>query len=252
MTIEIRRAADIHRATGGWFDAAWHFSFSHYRDPDRLGIGPLRVVNDDRLVPGGVWPMHPHADVESLTYVVEGRFGHADSLGNGEDLQPGAAQVMTFGPHMAQHSERNLDGDRPLRFLQFWILPDRPNLDDAVQQHQFTREERTDRWLTMMSPHGEPGLDLHQDARVEVARLHGGGRLESVFAPGRGGYLLVLEGQVLVRSSAGEDTLREGDAVAITDMESLTVVGVDDASELWLAEVPLDFEPHGIWARTSA
>jgi redox-sensitive bicupin YhaK (pirin superfamily) len=83
MPIEIRRDDTIHRTDGGWFEARWHFSFGHYHDPARMGIGPLRVFNDDRLVPGAVWPMHPHHDVESLTYVVEGSFGHADSLGNG-------------------------------------------------------------------------------------------------------------------------------------------------------------------------
>src|SRR4051812_49767030 len=81
--LEIRRDADIHREQGGWFDARWHFSFDRYRDPDRMGIGPLRVFNDDRLVAGADWPMHPHADVEGVTYVVEGTFEHAGSLGNG-------------------------------------------------------------------------------------------------------------------------------------------------------------------------
>src|SRR4051794_14125675 len=90
--LEIRRDADIHREQGGWFEARWHFSFDRYRDPGQMGIGPLRVFNDDRLVAGADWPMHPHADVEGLTYVVEGTFAHADSLGNGGELQPGGVQ----------------------------------------------------------------------------------------------------------------------------------------------------------------
>lgn len=249
MSIEIRRAADIFRASGGWYEAGWHFSFSYYRDDERMGLGPLPVVNDDVLVPGGVWPMHPHADVESLTYVIEGRFGHADSLGNGGELGPGGAQVMSFGPGMAEHSERNLDPDRPLRFLQFWILPDRANLDDAVQQHQFRTEEREDRWLTIMGPHGEAGLDLHQDARVSVARLHVQRSLDLLSAPGRGAYLLVLDGEVAISSSAGADTLVAGDAVIVRDMESVALVGIAPTSELWVAQVPLEAERHGIWAQ---
>jgi quercetin 2,3-dioxygenase len=249
MAIEIRRDADVFDTDGGWFRARWHFSFSHYHDPARMGVGPLRVFNDDRLVPGGVWPMHPHRDVESLTYVVEGSFGHADSLGNGGELRPGAAQVMTFGPRGAQHSERNDDPDHPMRFLQFWILPDRDGLDDAVQQHQFTTEERTDRWLTIMSPKGEPGLDLHQDARVQVSRLSAGARLDHAVAPGRGGYLYVIDGEVALISTAGDDKLGTGDAVVIEGVESLTLTGVSSAAELWVADVPLEFEPKGIWAR---
>jgi quercetin 2,3-dioxygenase len=249
MTIEIRREADIFRTDGGWFEARWHFSFSRYHDPARMGVGPLRVFNDDRLVPGGVWPMHPHRDVESLTYVVEGSFGHADSLGNGGNLQPGAAQVMTFGPRGAQHSERNDDPDRAMRFLQFWILPDRDGLPDAVQQHQFTEQERTDRWLTIMSPAGEPGLDLHQDARVRVSRVTAGSTLEHAVAAGRGGYLYVIDGEVTLHaSSSGDDVLQTGDAVVLEGAETLRLTGVADGTELWVADVPLAFEPKGIWA----
>jgi quercetin 2,3-dioxygenase len=249
MSIEIRRAADIFRTDGGWFEARWHFSFGHYHDPARMGVGPLRVFNDDRLVPGGVWPMHPHRDVESLTYVVEGSFGHADSLGNGGNLQPGAAQVMAFGPRGAKHSERNDDPDRPMRFLQFWILPDRDGLADAVQQHQFTEAERTDRWLTIMSPAGEDGLDLHQDARVRVSRLRADAVLEHEVAPGRGGYLYVIDGAVELATSAGDDRVAAGDAVVLEGTEALRLTGTVEATELWLADVPLAFEPQGSWAQ---
>src|SRR3954470_9597376 len=96
-TITIREADTIWREQGGWFDARWHFSFDRYRDPNQMGIGPLRVFNDDRLVPGADWPMHPHADVEGLTSVGEGTSEHADSLGNDGRLEPGAIQRMTLG-----------------------------------------------------------------------------------------------------------------------------------------------------------
>jgi quercetin 2,3-dioxygenase len=249
MPIEIRRAEEIHAVDGGWFSARWHFSFSHYHDPERMGVGPLRVFNDDRLAPGAVWPMHPHQDVESLTYVVEGRFGHADSLGNGGELHPGAAQVMTFGSRGADHSERNLDPDRPMRFLQFWILLDREVPTSAIQQRQWHVEDRTDRWLTIMSPHGEDGLDLHQDARVSVARLTAGRELVHEVADGRGGYVYVIDGGVGVTSKETSDEVAGGDAVVVHGSDRLVLTGRDEASELWLADVPLAFEPHGIWAR---
>jgi len=121
--LEIRRDADIHREQGGWFDARWHFSFDRYRDDAQMGIGPLRVFNDDRLVAGADWPMHPHADVEGLTYVVEGTFEHADSLGNGGQLQPGAVQRMTLRA-AAPHRERSGAHTGPRLGRQCWILPD--------------------------------------------------------------------------------------------------------------------------------
>ena len=248
MGFEIRRDADIAGGSGGWYAARWHFSFGPYFDPARSGLGPLRVLNDDLLVPGGVWPMHPHRDVESLTYVVDGHFRHADSLGNGGDLMPGGVQVMTFGPRGAQHSEMNGDADRTLRFLQFWILADRADLDDGVQQHQHTTAERTDRWLTVMSPVGEDGLDLHQDARVRVARLTGGTSLPLAVDAGRGAYLYVIEGGLDVGGSIGAQALATGDALVLEGPESATVTGTLPVTELWLADVPLAFTPHGVWA----
>jgi redox-sensitive bicupin YhaK (pirin superfamily) len=248
----IRRDADIAGGSGGWYEARWHFSFGPYRDPDWNGVGPLRVLNDDLLVPGGVWPMHPHRDVESLTWVVEGRFGHEDSLGNGGELGPGGVQVMSFSARGAEHSERNNDPDRPLRFLQFWILADRENIANSVQQAQTTEADRTDRWLTIMSPAGEDGLDLQQDARVRVARLSGGAQLPLEVADDRAVYLYVIDGAVevagLSQDDGGPERLATGDALVATGTEVATVSGALPASELWLADVPLRFTPHGIWA----
>jgi redox-sensitive bicupin YhaK (pirin superfamily) len=248
MAFEVRRDADIAGGSGGWYAARWHFSFGPYFDPERSGLGPLRVLNDDLLVPGGVWPMHPHRDVESLTYVVEGHFRHADSLGNGGELGPGGVQAMTFGPRGAEHSEMNGDPDRTLRFLQFWILADRPDLTNGVQQRQYTVEDRTDRWLTVMSPVGEDGLDLQQDARVRVARLSGGASLDVEASPGRGAYLYVIEGGLEVSGTTGALSLATGDALVLEGPEAVTLAGALPASELWLADVPLAFTPHGVWS----
>ena len=247
----VRRDAEIAGGSGGWYEARWHFSFGPYRDPVWNGVGPLRVLNDDLLVPGGVWPMHPHRDVESLTWVVEGTFGHDDSLGNGGQLGPGGVQVMTFGPRGAEHSERNDDPDRPLRFLQFWILAARADLENGVQQAQTMEAERTDRWLTIMSPVGEEGLDLQQDARVRVSRLTVGASLPLEVAEGRAAYLYVIDGAVTVSglaTASGDESLATGDALVVTGAEAVRVAGALPTTELWVADVPLSFTPHGIWA----
>ncbi len=242
--VTIRPADTIWHEEGGWFDARWHFSFDRYRDPEPLGVGPLRVFNDDRIVAGAEWPLHPHQDIESNTYVVSGHFLHADSLGNNGRLEAGAAQIMTFSHAGDLHSEKNGSPDAPMRFIQFWLLPSQPGLATTVQQRQYTLDDRLDRWLQIMGPAGEDGLDLSQDARVLVAHLTDGGRLEHTFAPDRGGYLYVIDG----RLALDDEALRTGDAVKVTGevaFELTTRVG----AELILIDVPLEFEPIGVWAR---
>ena len=241
--VEIRRADSIWHEEGGWFDARWHFSFDRYRDPEQMGIGALRVFNDDRIIAGAEWPLHPHQDIESLTYVVEGHFLHADSLGNDGRLEPGAAQVMTFSHAGDLHSEKNGSADEPMRFIQFWILPSVRGLETRVQQRQFTSDDRTDRWLQIMGPAGTDGLDLAQDARALVSRLTERGRLDHEFRPRRGGYLYVIDGLVTVEG----DALRGGDALKIVGPAQLAI-STDIGAELILIDVPLAFETIGVWA----
>lgn len=245
MAIEVRRDRDIHRVDGGWFHARWHFSFDHYRDPEQTGVGALRVFNDDRLEPGAVWPMHPHRDIESCTYVVEGRFSHADSLGNGGVLEPGAAQVMRLSHAGAEHSERNASPTEGMRFLQFWLLPSDEDLESMVQQRQYRQPERTNRLLQIMGPSGEDGLDLAQDARVLVSRLTAGHGGSHTVAEGRGAYVYVIDGTV----ELGEDKVGTGDAAKVHGPETLDIVAADD-TELIVVDTVLRFRPVGVWART--
>jgi quercetin 2,3-dioxygenase len=240
---EIRRDADIHREDGGWFQARWHFSFDRYRDPEQMGIGPLRVFNDDRLAPGAIWPMHPHADVEGLTYVLEGTFEHADSLGNGGRLQPGAIQRMTLGSG-AEHSERNGSTTEPMRFLQFWILPDTPGLTPSLEQRQFTREQRRGRLLQVVGDAGRDVVAVHQDAGVWVGALDRGTSVAHTFAGDRAGYPYVIEGEVELGREA---TLRTGDALKCFGPEELTLTATAD-TEVIVIDVPAEYAPVGVWA----
>lgn len=242
-TVVIREADTIWHEQGGWFEARWHFSFDRYRDEEQMGVGALRVFNDDRIIAGAEWPMHPHQDIESLTYVVEGHFLHADSLGNSGRLEAGAAQVMTFSHRGDRHSEKNASSDKPMRFIQFWILPSTRGLHTSVQQRQYTLADRTDQWLQIMGPRGTEGLDLEQDARALVSHLTDKGRLEHRFSSGRGGYIYVIDG----RADLEGDPLRTGDAVKVTGAADLTLT-TDLAAELILIDVPLEFEPVGVWA----
>jgi quercetin 2,3-dioxygenase len=239
----VRRDKEIHSEDGGWFRARWHFSFDRYRDPEQMGIGPLRVFNHDYLVPGAVWPMHPHADVEGITYVWKGTFRHADSLGNDGVLQPGGVQLMTLG-RGAEHSEMNGSQSEPMEFLQLWILPDTPSLTPEVQQRQFTKDQRSNRLLPVIGPEDGETLLVHQDAGVYVAALDAGSQVSHYLGPGRGGYLYLIEGHAIV----GDEELWGGDAVKIYEEPELPISAAHP-SELLLVDVPLQFTPVGVWAR---
>ncbi len=241
--LEVRRASEIHREDGGWFQARWHFSFDRYRDPRQMGVGALRVFNHDRLAPGAVWPMHPHADVEGITYVWKGTFRHADSLGNDGILKPGGVQLMSLGSG-AEHSEQNGSKTEPMEFLQLWILPDTPGLPPTLQQRQFTREERTDRILKVIGPAKNDPIRVHQDAAVYVSYLAPGRVVTHDFGSGRGGYLYLIEGRAMV----GAEELSTGDAAKILD-EAAVRVEPRESSEFILVDVPLRFTPVGVWAR---
>ncbi len=250
MQYDIRRADDHHHESGGWFDARWHFSFGGWHDPERMGVGPLRVFNDDVVAPGEIWPMHPHADIESLSWIVSGRFRHQDSLGNGGEFEPGAAQVMRFSSRGAEHSEQNASREEPVRFIQFWILPSQEGLENSVQQRQFTTEDRTDRWLRIMSstPSEHDGaLELAQDAEVDVSRMTPDTELTHTFGARRGGYLYVIEGAIELD---GTEKLRAGDALAVSevvDADREIALRALEESEVILVDVPLEWDPVGRW-----
>jgi quercetin 2,3-dioxygenase len=241
--LEVRHDREIHHEDGGWFQARWHFSFDRYRDPRQMGVGPLRVFNHDRLAPGAVWPMHPHADVEGITYVWQGTFRHADSLGNDGILKPGGVQLMSLGSG-AEHSEQNGSETEPMEFLQLWILPDTPSLPPSLQQRQFSREERTDRLFKVIGPATNDPIRVHQDAAVYVSSLAPGRVVTHDFGSGRGGYLYLIEGRAMV----GAEELSTGDAAKILD-EAAVRVEPRESSELILVDVPLRFTPVGVWVR---
>ena len=240
--IKVRRDSEIHDVEGGWFRARWHFSFDDYYDPENDSFGAMRVFNDDRLVPGAVWPLHPHRDVEGLTYVVEGLFGHEDNVGGPPGPLPaGSVQRMTLGSG-ALHSERNASPDEPMRFIQIWILPDTPSLPPGVEQRVFTTDERTNRLLRVIGPEGGDVVKVHQDASVFVGRLDAGTRVAHEIGPSRGVYAYLIQGQARLDT----EELATGDAAKVTDQDRLAIEAVD-TTELILVDVPMKFEPVGIW-----
>jgi hypothetical protein len=229
--MELRRDAEIFQTDGGWFSARWHFSFDRYRDPANMGWGTLRVFNDDRLIPGAVWPMHPHRDIEGITYVVEGTFRHEDDIGTGGILPAGSVQRMTLGSG-ARHSEQNASQSEPMRFIQMWIMPAEHGLQPACEQRVYTKEDRTDVLLEVLSPAGGPGVLVHQDARVFISSLSSGVRVGRDVPSGFGHYLYLISGAIEL---LGEN-LTTGDAAKIRDESPLEIRALEP-SELVTVEV---------------
>jgi redox-sensitive bicupin YhaK (pirin superfamily) len=241
--LTIRRDADIFETDGGWFHARWHFSFDRYRDPANDGFGAMRVFNDDRLTPGAIWPLHPHRDVEGLTYVVEGSFGHEDNVGGDfGPLPAGSVQRMSLGSG-ALHSEQNASETEPMRFIQIWILPDTASLEPAVEQRVFTEADRTNRLLRVIGPEGGDVVRVHQDAAVFVSRLEADAEVTHEVADGRGSYAYLIDG----RATFNGEAVSTGDAAKVTGPGTLAI-RADDASELILVDVPMVFEAVGAWA----
>jgi redox-sensitive bicupin YhaK (pirin superfamily) len=234
MTVKIRRDAEISDVDGGWFRARWHFSFDTYHDPEYMQFGTLRVFNDDRLVPGAIWPMHPHQDIEGLTYVVEGSFRHQDDVGGPPGpLSAGAVQRMTLGSG-AWHSEQNASETEPMRFIQMWILPAELGLEPGVEQKVFTEKDRTDVLLRTISGDGGEAVLVHQDAHVFVSRLNPDVEVAHELGAGRGVYLYVIEGDADV---VGE-RMATGDAAEIWEVPSVPI-HADATTELVLVDVAL-------------
>lgn len=219
MTVKIRRDAEISDVDGGWFRARWHFSFDTYHDPEYTQFGTLRVFNDDRLVPGAIWPMHPHKNIEGLTYVVEGSFRHEDDVGGPPGPLPaGSVQRMTLG-RGAWHSEQNASETEPMRFIQMWIMPAELGLEPGVEQKVFTEQDRTDRLLNVIGGDDGDAVLVHQDAHVFVSRLNPSVDVSHELVASRGVYLYVIEGDADV---AGE-RMTTGDAAEIWDEPSIPI-----------------------------
>ena len=233
--IAVRRDREIFAADGGWFQARWHFSFDRYHDPQNMGIGTLRVFNHDTLVPGAVWPMHPHRDVEGITYIPAGTFEHADSLGNGGVLAPGGVQRMTLGSG-ALHSECNHSQTEPVQFIQMWIMPNRRGLTPSVEQRQHTLADRHNRLLQILRPEGTEGtgVTVHQDVSMYVSRLDPDVAVEHAFGRDRGGYFYLIQGDVTLNG----ERLTTGDAAKILG-EGLLRISANAVSELLFVDTPL-------------
>jgi quercetin 2,3-dioxygenase len=208
----------------GWLDSRHTFSFADYWDPAQMGFRALRVINEDRVIPGAGFPTHGHRDMEIITYVLEGALAHKDSLGNGATIRPGEVQRMSAGTGV-RHSEMNPSRDAPVHFLQIWILPDRAGHEPGYEQKAFPEAERRGRLRLVASQDGADGsVTLHQDARLYLGLFAEGERARHALANGRGAWVQVARGQATVNGQA----LSAGDGAAIEGEAAVEVAGRGD------------------------
>ena len=243
--LTLRPRATLHHTEGGWFSANWHFSFADYDDPANTWFGDLRVFNDDTLVPGAVWPLHLHRDIEGITYVAEGTFEHADSRGNGGVLEPGSVQRATLGSGM-QHSEGNHSAAEPMRFIQMWIIPARRGLEPSIEQRSFTIEARRGKLLPVLVPapgYGGPdapvnpdAVTVHQDAALYAGLVEPAQVLTHRLRPGFQGYLFIVHGAARVAAGSDGGELDEGGAAKVTAEPEVTIHAGDAGAEVLLVE----------------
>jgi redox-sensitive bicupin YhaK (pirin superfamily) len=212
----------------GWLDSRHTFSFGDYQDPRHHQFRALRVINDDRVAPGGGFPTHPHRDMEILTCVLSGQLEHRDSMGNGEVIHAGEWQAMTAGTGIT-HSEFNPSKKEPVHLLQIWLFPDKRGHTPGYQQRLFTDAEKAGQLRLVASPDGEDGsLVIHQDARVYQSKLTGGQSATHVLAPGRAAFVHVATGAATVNGTK----LVGGDAVAVEQEPAVTIRGDESAEVL--------------------
>ena len=226
--ITVRQSEERGAVNMGWLDAKHSFSFGSYHDPEHMGFGTLRVINEDRIQPSQGFGMHGHRDMEIVTYMIDGALEHRDSMGNGSVIRPGEVQRMTAGTGV-RHSEFNHSDTDETHLLQIWILPEQNGLTPGYEEKTFDDSEKRNKLLLLASSDSRDGsLKIHQDTDLFASILDKGKSLSHQFADGRNGWVQVVRG----RLSLNGETLDHGDGASIADTSVLDIAALEDAEFL--------------------
>ena len=222
--IDIRPFEGLAHRDHGWLDTRYHFSFSDYMDPQRMGWGRIRVWNDDKIAPRSGFPPHSHSDMEIITFVRTGAISHKDSMGNEGRTAAGDVQVMSAGTGVA-HAEYNLE-DEDTTLFQIWILPDSAGGEPDWGMREFPRGTRSGQWEILASgdPEGDEALPIRAEARILAATLSAGEKVTYEAQPWRHQDLVATGGRI--RINGAEANPRDG--IAITGEEAIEVEALED------------------------
>ncbi|CAN5402686.1 pirin family protein [soil metagenome] len=225
--IQIRKSDDRGYADHGWLKSFHTFSFADYYDPNNMGIGPLRVINEDRVEPGRGFGTHGHQNMEIISYVLDGALAHKDSLGTGSTIKPGDVQRMSAGTGV-RHSEINA-ADTLTHFLQIWIEPDTRGLAPSYEEKRFSAEEKRGRLRLIASKDGADGsVRVHQDVRLHAGLFDGDEKATLALDEGRRFYVQLARGALSVNGTP----LAAGDAATVSQVDALEISGGADAEVL--------------------
>ncbi len=233
--LELIKSSDRGYADHGWLKSFHSFSFADYYNPQRMGFGALRVINEDRIAPGTGFGTHGHRDMEIISYVLDGELAHKDSMGNGTAggahagvIKPGDVQRMSAGTGV-MHSEFNNAQGRQTHFLQIWIMPDQRGVAPSYQQLHFPAEDKRGRLRLVASNDGAEGsVSIHADARLYAGLFNGDEAAELALAPGRLAYVHLVRGSLVVNGQ----TLAGGDALKLAATDKLVLGQGSDAEVL--------------------
>ena len=225
--LEVRKSGERGYADHGWLRSFHTFSFADYHDPEHMGFGPLRVINEDRINPDTGFGTHGHRDMEIISYVLEGELAHKDSMGNGSTIVPGDVQRMSAGSGV-RHSEFN-HAAAVTHFLQIWIEPNARGIEPGYEQKHFDAVAKRGTLRLIASPDARDGsVKIHQDTSVYAALVDGAERVTHALAAGRRAYVHVARGKVTVNGTA----LEAGDAVKASDVAQIVLERGADAEVL--------------------
>lgn len=217
--IELRKSHERGFADHGWLRSYHSFSFADYFDPQHVEFGALRVINEDRVAPGKGFGTHEHRDMEILSYVLDGRLEHKDSMGTGSIIEPGDVQRMSAGTGV-RHSEFNPSAEHTVHFLQIWIQPNALGIAPSYEQKRFEADTKRGQLRLIASPDGREGsVTIHQDAYVYAGLVNAEERAVHALKPGRRAYVHVVRGQVSVNGEA----LTTGDAAKLSDISEVKI-----------------------------
>jgi redox-sensitive bicupin YhaK (pirin superfamily) len=226
--IRLRRSNERGHTKLSWLDSRHTFSFGDYYDPKQMGFSELRVINEDRVAPGGGFPTHSHRDMEIITYVLEGALAHKDSTGTSSVIRVGDVQRMSAGTGIS-HSEYNASQNEPVHFLQIWIIPDKTGLKPGYEQRSFDAQENRGEWVLVAAQNTRDGaVKVHQDVELYLAAISKGQELTYRLKPRRQAWLQITRGAVELNETA----LGAGDGAAISQEDLLRVVASADAEAL--------------------
>lgn len=224
-------------ANHGWLKSKHTFSFANYHNPERMGFGALRVINDDFVIAGQGFGKHSHRDMEIISIPLSGKLGHGDNIGNNGIIETGEIQVMSAGTGIT-HSEMNGDDNEAVKFLQIWVIPNKMNVEPRYQQVRMDDILKPNEFNQVLSPNSDDaGVWIHQDAWFSMGDFDKGvTQTYELKNPNNGVYIFVISGKVVVNGN----TLDTRDGLGVWDTKNFTMDVIDDAKVL-LMEVPMSF-----------